>query len=67
MSRREATWYYAACTQCSAKWFSTTTNQTCPRCGQSVSYVTAEPPWMKHSEQVKTTAKGANDGEAARS
>ena len=33
----QATWFYAVCIDCDAKWFSARAKDLCPRCGQECS------------------------------
>ena len=53
--RVETETWYAACYQCSAKWFSHFRHATCVRCGGDSILVTQEsPPW--HATQYKCKA-----------
>ncbi|MCG3132498.1 MAG: hypothetical protein FLDDKLPJ_03348 [Phycisphaerae bacterium] len=40
-------WFYSACEQCTAKWFSRTPESRCPRCGGwRLLHMLENPPWL---------------------
>lgn len=43
----QATWFYAVCIDCDAKWFSARAKDLCPRCGQrALACERLTPPWL---------------------